>query len=65
MTSAFANWISPRQAERLQLYLDGLTKAAGHADRKIPMENYTKGIMLLIECKSIEPMAARLVPGNV
>ena len=54
-----------RQAERLQGYLDGLTEAAGHADRRVPMENYTKGLMLPIERKSVEPMAARLAPGNV
>jgi SRSO17 transposase len=29
------------------------------------MENYTKGLMLPIERKSIEPMAARLAPGQV
>ena len=54
-----------RQAERLQAYLDGLTGAAGHANRRGPMENYTKGLMLPIERKSVEPMAARLAPGNV
>src|SRR5208283_3774575 len=54
-----------RQTERLQAYLDGLTEAAGHADRRVPMENYTKGLMLPIERKSVEPMAARLAPGNV
>ena len=54
-----------RQAERLQAYLDGLTREAGHADRVVPMENYTKGLMLPIERKSVEPMAARLAPGNV
>jgi SRSO17 transposase len=54
-----------RQAERFQAYLDGLTEVAGHADRRIPMENYTKGLMLPIERKSVEPMAARLAPGNV
>jgi SRSO17 transposase len=53
------------QAERLQAYLEGLTGAAGHADRRVPIENYTKGLMLPIERKSIEPMAARLAPGNV
>jgi len=53
------------QAERLQGYLDGLTQEAGHADRVIPLENYTKGLMLPIERKSVEPMAARLAPGNV
>jgi SRSO17 transposase len=53
------------QGERLQAYLDGLTEAAGYADRRVPMENYTKGLMLPIERKSVEPMAARLAPGNV
>src|ERR1700722_20876068 len=54
-----------RQGERLQVYLDGLTEAAGHADRVVPLENYTKGLLLPIERKSVEPMAARLAPGNV
>jgi SRSO17 transposase len=54
-----------RQPERLQAYLDGLTREAGHADRVVPIENYTKGLMLPIERKSVEPMAARLAPGNV
>lgn len=54
-----------RQGERLQIYLDGLTESAGHADRIIPIENYIKGLMLPIERKSVEPMAARLAPGNV
>ena len=54
-----------RQAERLRAYLNGLTEAAGHADRRVPIENYTKGLMLPIERKSVEPMAARLAPGNV
>lgn len=54
-----------RMPDRLQAYLDGLTQAAGHADRVVPIENYTKGLMLPIERKSVEPMAARLAPGNV
>jgi SRSO17 transposase len=54
-----------RQGARLQVYLDGLTEVAGHADRVVPIENYTKGLMLPIERKSVEPMAARLAPGNV
>jgi SRSO17 transposase len=31
----------------------------------VPMENYTKGLLLPLERKSVEPMAARLAPGNV
>jgi len=34
-------------------------------DRMAPMENYTKGLLLPLERKSVEPMAARLAPGNV
>src|SRR5258708_960840 len=29
------------------------------------MQNYTKGVLLPIERKSVEPMAARLAPDNV
>ncbi len=54
-----------RQSARLQSYLDGLTRTAGHADRVVPMESYTKGLLLPIERKSVEPMAARLAPGHV
>ena len=56
---------SSRMSDRLQAYLDGLTQVAGHADRVVPIENYTKGLLLPIERKSVEPMAARLSPGNV
>jgi SRSO17 transposase len=56
---------SSRQAERLQRYLDSLTRSVGHADRVVPMENYAKGLLLPLERKSVEPMAARLAPGHV
>src|ERR1019366_9416609 len=42
-----------------------LTRAAGHADRVIPIENYTKGFFVPIKHKAGEPMAARLAPANV
>ncbi len=47
-----------RQPEHLQAYLDGLTQAAGHADRVVPIENYTKGLILQIERKSVDRQAA-------
>jgi SRSO17 transposase len=49
-----------RQPERLQAYLDGLTRVAGHADRVVPIENYTKGLMLPIERKSVELWLAKI-----
>ncbi len=56
---------SSRMLDRLQSYLDGLTQVAGHADRVLPIENYTKGLLLPIERKSVEPIAARLAPERV
>jgi SRSO17 transposase len=56
---------SSSQSKRLAIYLDRLSQVAGHADRVLPMQNYTKGLFLPIERKSVEPMAARLAPGNV
>jgi len=45
--------------------MDGLAKAAGHADRHAPLEQYCRGLLLTGERKSVEPMAARLAPDNV
>src|SRR6201997_1375399 len=53
------------RSQRFEEYLEQMTRCAGHADRVVPMENYTKGLMLPIERKSVEPMAARLAPGKV
>jgi hypothetical protein len=54
-----------RQPERLQAYLDGLTQVAGHADRVVPIENYTMGLMRRPEhtgeavCGEVEAAPAR------
>ena len=53
------------QAQRFAAYIEGLAKAAGHADRKVPLKNYCMGLLLPGERKSVEPMAARLAPANV
>jgi SRSO17 transposase len=45
--------------------MDGLAKAAGHADRIAPLKSYCKGLLLPGERKSVEPMAARLAPDSV
>src|SRR3954469_9896473 len=45
--------------------MDGLAKAAGHADRETPLKNYCTGLLLPGERKSVEPMAARLAPDNI
>jgi SRSO17 transposase len=45
--------------------MEGLAKAAGHADRTVPLKAYCAGLLLPGERKSVEPMAARLAPDNV
>ena len=45
--------------------MEGLAKAAGHADRDVPLKNYCTGLLLPGERKSVEPMAPRLAPDNV
>src|SRR6266545_1680391 len=45
--------------------MEGLAKAAGHADRSAPLKAYCAGLLLPGERKSVEPMAARLAPDNV
>src|SRR5690349_25032917 len=53
------------QQKRLAAYLDSLAQAAGHSDRIEPFKAYCTGLLLPGERKSVEPMAARLAPGNV
>ena len=45
--------------------MDGLAKAAGHVDRRVPLKAYCTGLLLPGERKSVEPMAARLAPDNI
>jgi SRSO17 transposase len=53
------------QEKRFAAYIEGLAKAAGHADRRTPLKNYCTGLLLAGERKSVEPMAARLAPDDV
>jgi SRSO17 transposase len=53
------------QQQRFAAYIDGLAEAAGHADRNVPLKNYSTGLLLPGERKSVEPMATRLAPDNV
>jgi len=53
------------QEDRFAAYIEGLASAAGHEDRRTPLKNYCKGLLLDGQRKSIEPMAARLAPESV
>jgi len=54
-----------KQERRFAAYLDSLARAANHADRNEPLKAYCRGLLLPLERKSVEPMAARLAPHNV
>ena len=53
------------QERRFATYIEGLAAAAEHEDRREPLKQYCKGLLLPGERKSIEPMAARLNPNSV
>jgi len=49
----------------LDAYLADLCSVLGHKNRHVPFQGYSKGLMLSIERKSVEPLAAHIDPGNV
>jgi SRSO17 transposase len=53
------------EAKRFEAYLDRMSVAVGHADRREPLRAYLSGLLLPGERKSVEPMAARLDPLHV
>jgi SRSO17 transposase len=46
-------------------YVEGLVDVIGHADRAEPLKDYCLGLMLPVERKSVEPLAAVTAPGRV
>jgi SRSO17 transposase len=46
-------------------FLDDLCDALGHADRHEGLKGYCRGVMLPLERKSVEPLAAHLDPRRV
>ena len=52
-------------ALRFHAYIEHLSEAVGHADRHAPLAEYCTGLLLPGERKSVEPMAARVAPGDV
>jgi SRSO17 transposase len=53
------------EAKRFEAYLDRMSVAVGHADRREPLRAYLSGLLLPGERKSVEPMAARIDPLHV
>jgi SRSO17 transposase len=46
-------------------YIKYLCEALGHQDRHVAFSDYSRGLMLPIERKSVEPLAAHIDPGHV
>jgi SRSO17 transposase len=50
---------------RFDAYMDHLAECLGHADRVAGLKGYCTGLMLPLERKSVEPMAAGIDPQHV
>jgi SRSO17 transposase len=50
---------------RFAAYVEALGAALGHVDRQQPMHDYCLGLLMPIERKSVEPMAAVTAPAQV
>jgi SRSO17 transposase len=49
---------------RFAQYVEGLVSVIGHADRAGPLRDYCTGLVMPVERKSVEPMAALTAPGR-
>jgi SRSO17 transposase len=45
-------------------YMDALAGTFGHEDRVGPLQDYCHGLLLPLERKSVEPIAAQVMPGH-
>ena len=50
---------------RLESYIAALSAVIGHADRVEPLGDYCNGLLLPLERKSVEPLAAAVAPERV
>jgi len=50
--------------ERFASYVEVLSAALGHADRTTPFRDYCLGLLMSVERKSVEPLAAVTAPGR-
>lgn len=50
--------------KRFAAYVERLASVMGHADRKRPLKDYCTGLVMPLERKSVEPLAALTSPGH-
>jgi len=53
------------ETERFEQYVSLIAQQLGHADRVEPFRGYCTGLLLPVQRKSVEPMAAHLAPTRV
>ena len=53
-----------RSEAAFSAYVDHLVEVIGHADRVVPLRDYCLGLLLPLERKSVEPMAAVTAPAR-
>ena len=56
---------SEESEARFAAYVEALAAVLGHADRQQPMHDYCLGLLMPIERKSVEPLAAVTAPAQV
>jgi len=57
-------WTSESEAA-FDAYVEALVEVIGHADRAEPLKDYCLGLLLPVERKSVEPLAAATAPSRV
>ncbi len=50
--------------DRFAAYVEALSATLGHADRSGPFKDYCLGLLMPVERKSVEPLAAITAPGR-
>ncbi|RWE19113.1 transposase, partial [Mesorhizobium sp.] len=58
------DWTAESEAA-FDAYVDALIGVIGHADRAEPLKDYCLGLLMPIERKSVEPLAAVAAPSRV
>ncbi len=61
---AMPDWTAESEAA-FDAYVDALIGVIGHADRAEPLKDYCLGLLMPIERKSVEPLAAVTAPSRV
>jgi SRSO17 transposase len=55
------NWTAESEAA-FDAYVEALIEVIGHADRAKPLKDYSLGLLIPMERKSVEPLAAVTAP---